>query len=94
MPLKASGLLTIQILLSLSAVKTLPLSPTLAEKLVSFLEILRVSELRYGRTLSFALGLGAAEERMGQIDFLNPSENSRLPSRRTMSLFVRNFRSD
>jgi len=34
------------------------------------------------------------KERMGQIDFLNPSENSRLPSRRPMSLFFRNFPSN
>src|ERR1700756_2296889 len=53
MPLSVSGLLTIQILLSLSAVRKLPLSPTLAEKLISFLEILRASELRDGADSEF-----------------------------------------
>src|SRR5437870_9143435 len=53
MPLKVSGLLTIQILLSLSAVGVMPLPPTLAEKPVSFLDILRASELRYGADSAF-----------------------------------------
>jgi len=33
-----------------------------------------------------------SKERMGRIDFLNPPENCRLPSRRPMSLFSRRIR--
>ena len=45
-PLRTSGLLTVQILLSLSAVRVLPSVPTLPERLVGFLDILLVSEPR------------------------------------------------
>ena len=62
MPLKVSGLLTSQILLSLSAIIVLPLSATLAESLVgsfgrTFQEIYRE---RNDRTASFSENRAAA----------------------------------
>jgi hypothetical protein len=44
-PQRASGLQTFQILRSLSTLRVLPWLPTSPERLVSFLELLRVSEL-------------------------------------------------